>query len=302
MRTRPKAGSPDPVAHDVHLSGVDAITTHPQPTTVAGLVRRFPILSFVFLACLFGWAPYIAAFCGWGSHPENLPLGPLPAALIVVACQGRSELRDWGRRLRDWRAAPRWYLLAALAPIAVHILNIAVNRVLGAPWPTAEQLAAWPSALASFVVYLVLVGIGEEAGWIAFAAPLLLRRHGLLIAWVLASAMRIGWHLPLMINGDLSWVIGTAGNAAFVMLMLQLFTASGGRWQLVAAWHASLNAFGSGFFFAMYSGTDKTRLGFLLVAAYTVAAVFAYFAGPRHLRAEPADRRLLATASPPPSV
>ena len=45
---------------------------------ISGNVRRFPILSFVFLACLFGWTPYIAAFFGLGSNPENLPLGPLP--------------------------------------------------------------------------------------------------------------------------------------------------------------------------------------------------------------------------------
>ncbi|WP_328326496.1 hypothetical protein OHA70_38240 [Kribbella sp. NBC_00382] len=242
------------------------------PRFVIRVVRRYPLITFVLLACLFGWSPYIAALFGWGSHPENLPLGPLPAALIVVACQGRAELRRWALRLRSWRAAPKWYLLAILAPLAVHLVNVLVNHALGAPWPTADQLATWPSALASFVVLLVLVGIGEEAGWIAFAAPILLRRHGLLAAWAIASAIRIGWHLPLMINGDLSWTLGVVGNAAFTMLMLQLFIAGGGRWSLVAVWHASLNAFGSGFFFQFVSGADNARLGVLLSVAYTVVA------------------------------
>jgi membrane protease YdiL (CAAX protease family) len=243
-----------------------------RPRSVTGLVRRHPILSFVFLACLFGWAPYIAAMFGWGTHPENLPLGPLPAALIVAACQGRAELRSWALRLRSWRAAPKWYLLAILAPPALHLVDVLVNHALGAPLPTMDQLASWPSALASFVVFLVLVGIGEEAGWIAFVAPILLRRHGLLAAWAIASAIRIGWHLPLMISGDLSWTLGVVGNAAFTMLMLQLFIASGGRWTLVAVWHASLNAFGSGFFFQFISGADNARLGVLLSVAYTVVA------------------------------
>ena len=35
----------------------------------------------------------------------------------------------------------------------------------------------------TFVTMLVFVGIGEETGWMAFAAPILLRRHGLLVAW-----------------------------------------------------------------------------------------------------------------------
>ncbi|MFG1628776.1 CPBP family intramembrane glutamic endopeptidase [Kribbella sp. NPDC049227] len=241
-----------------------------------GVIRRYPVLSFVIAACLFGWLPYIAAFAGLGSNPGNLPLGPVAAALVVTACQGREELRAWGRRLRQWRAAPKWYLLAILAPVVVHTVNVLVNHLLGAPLPTSEQLAAWPGVLASTVVLVVLIGFGEEAGWMAFAAPILLRRHGFLAAWVLAAAMRILWHLPLMIAGDLPWVIGIVGNAAFTMVMLQVFTASGGRWTLVAVWHAVLNAVGSGFFFQMVTGEDNARLGYLLAAAYTVVATAVY--------------------------
>ncbi|MEV0802137.1 CPBP family glutamic-type intramembrane protease [Kribbella sp. NPDC050281] len=243
-----------------------------------GVIRRYPIISFVVLACFFGWLRYITAFLGLGSNPENLPLGPLAAALVVTACQGREELRAWGRRLRSWRAAPKWYLLAILAPVVLHTINVLVNHLLGAPLPTSEQLAAWPGVLASMVVLVVLIGIGEEAGWMAFAAPILLRRHGFLAAWALAAGMRILWHLPLMITGELPWVVGIVGNAAFTMVMLRVFVASGGRWTLTAVWHASLNAVGSGFFFLMVTGEDKARLGYLLVAAYTVVAIVVYFA------------------------
>jgi membrane protease YdiL (CAAX protease family) len=255
-----------------------------------GLVRRSPVLSFVLLACLFGWAPYIAALFGLGSHPENLPLGPLPAALIVAACQGRAELRAWGRRVRSWSAAPRWYLLALLAPIAIQVVIVIVNHWMGAPLPTSAQLGDWTEGLALFLVFLVLVGIGEETGWMAFLAPILLRRHGLLTAWALAAAIRILWHLPLMVNGDLPWVLGTVGNAAFTMLMLQVFVASRGRWQLVAVWHAMLNAVGSKFFFTMVSGDDKARLGFLLAAAYATVAVVVYVVRARRR----ADRGVVA--------
>lgn len=250
--------------------------------TPIAVVRRFPVLSFVTLACLFGWLPYMLAGFGAWQHPENLPLGPLPAALIVVACQGRSELHAWGRQLRSWGAAPHWYLLAVLAPAALQVLIVFINHALGAPLPTGTQLADWPEVPGSIVVFLVLVGIGEEAGWMAFAAPILLRRHGMLVAWVLASAMRIFWHLPLMINGDLPWLLGTVGNAAFTMVMLQVFTASGGRWTLVATWHATLNAVGSSFFFRMVTGDDEANLGFLLAGVYLVVAAGLYFAGGRH--------------------
>lgn len=243
------------------------------------IVRSCPITSFAVLACLFGWSIYVAAGLGFGSHPDNMPLGPLLAALVVASCQGRASLHSWGRRLRGWDAAPRWYAVAVLTPIAVHVVDVMVNHGLGAPLPTAVQLAHWPDVPAAFVVMFVMVGIGEEAGWTAFAAPLLLRRHGLLGAWVVLSTVRILWHLPLMLNGEMPWVMGIVGNAAFQMIVLQLFTASGGRWSLAVVWHATLNAFGGAFLFTMITGADRDRLGLLLAGAYAVLALAAVAAG-----------------------
>jgi membrane protease YdiL (CAAX protease family) len=248
-----------------------------------GIVRRFPLLSFVLLACLFGWSPYLVTFLTGGSGAENLPLGPLLATLVVVSCQGREELRSWGRLIRSWRAPPNWYVLALIAPVALQLLIVATNHGFGAPLPTSEQLADWPQVPVTFLTMLVFVGIGEEAGWTAFAAPILLRRHRLLVAWALASAMRIFWHLPLMIGGELPWVLGTVGNAAFTLVTLQLLMASDGRWSLVAVWHAALNATGGLFFFTMVSGADRGRLGYLLAGVYAVAATAAHVGGGRHL-------------------
>ena len=53
-------------------------------TSPVRLIRHYPLLSFVFLACLFGWWSYIAAAFGLGSDPGNNPLGPLVAALVVA--------------------------------------------------------------------------------------------------------------------------------------------------------------------------------------------------------------------------
>ncbi len=195
--------------------------------------------------------------------------------------------------MRTWRAAPGWYLLALLAPVALQVLLVVINHGLGAPWPTAEQLGDWPQVPVTFVTMLIFVGIGEEAGWTAYATPVLLRRHGLLVAGVLGAVMRTLWHLPLMLSGDLGWVLGTVGNVGFSMLMLLLFAASDGRWTLVAVWHASLNAVGGLFFFQMVTGADRFRLELLLAITYAVLAVAAYLwlAVGRH-------RRLRENAAP----
>ncbi len=253
-------------------------------STPIQLIRRYPISSFALLACLFGWLPYELAAFGLGNNPENMPLGPAMAALVVTSCQGREALRAWGRTLRRWGASPWLYLLAVGAPIMLDICIVIGNHLLGAPLPTAAQLGAWPEIPVTFLAMLVLVGLGEEAGWTAFAAPVLLRRFGLLGAFGVLAPLRILWHVPLMITGDMPIVVGILGNAGFQLIVLQMMRHRRGSWALAAVWHATLNAFGATFFFSMVTGPDRDRLSLLLGIVYALAgtiAVLPYLIGRR---------------------
>ena len=244
-------------------------------STFVQLIRRHPVSAFFVLACAFGWLVYGLAAVGIGSNPDNMPLGPAMAALAVTSCQGREALFAWGRSLRRWAASPWLYVVAIGGPIALHVLIVLVNHLFGAPLPTGAQLAAWPEVPVTFLVMLLMVGLGEEAGWTAFAAPILLRRHGLLGAFAILAPMRILWHLPLMITGDMPVVMGILGNAGFQLVILQLMRRSGGAWSLAAVWHATLNAFGGAFFFGMVTGADRERLSLLLGIAYALAGIAA---------------------------
>jgi hypothetical protein len=245
-----------------------------MPTPIQ-LVRRHPLSAFAVLACLFGWLPYILAFLGVGSHPENMPLGPAIAALLVASCQGRAALFAWGRSLRRWAAPPWMYALALAAPVALHVSIVLVNHTLGAPLPTTAQLGAWPEVPVTFLFMLVMVGLGEEAGWTAFAAPVLLRRFGLLGAFGVLAPLRILWHVPLMITGDMPVVMGILGNAGFQLVVLLMVRHHRGSWTLAAVWHASLNAFGGAFFFSMVTGADRDRLDLLLGLEYAAVGLAA---------------------------
>ena len=244
-----------------------------------------PLAFFVILACLLGWMPYIfsalgaadiAAALGDNGSPTNLPFGPLVAAAIVSAFLGRAGLKNWWRRLTTFRAAPGWYILAFVAPVVIVSAAVLANSALGAPLPTASQLSKWTDLPGLFVVYLIFVGIGEEAAWTAFAAPLVLSRHKFINAWLILAAIRVFWHLPLMITGQLPWTMGIGGNIAFQFLMLWLFRRSSGVWLLAAVWHAMLNATSGGFFFQMVQGPDQARLGLLFTAAYVLVAAAVY--------------------------
>ena len=253
------------------------------------LIRGYPIAAFAALACLFGWSLYIAAALGADLSPGALPLGPIIAAAIVAALLGRATLGQWGRELTRLRTSPAWYAIALLAPVAVVSVAVLVNHLLGAPLPTTAQLAGWTSLPAEFVGILILIGVGEEAGWMAFAALHLLRRHSFLTAWAILAVIRVIWHVPLMLDGALPWVLGVGGNAAFQFLLLWVFRRSGGVWVLAAIWHAMHNAVGGTFFFQMVDGPDQARLGVLMTGTYALVAAVVYTI----------DRRRLTPLHPP---
>jgi membrane protease YdiL (CAAX protease family) len=281
-------------------------------THVAQLVRRFPLTAFTVLACLFGWLPYLLdPLIGGGSAPENIPLGPLVATIVVTCCQGREARRSWGRRLLSWRVQPAWYAVAVLVPAAVLAVSVGINALLGAPLPTGSQLAHWPQVLAGFAFMLFAVGLGEEAAWTAFAAPVLQRRHGLLGAWAVMAGIRIFWHLPLMLSGDLPWVFGLPGMLGFQAILLWMLQGDGRRWVLAATCHATLNALGGGFVFAMVSGADKARLGivegvvYLLVGAVCLTAALRARGAAGGVRTDvsaPSQREPLTATRPLPSA
>lgn len=82
----------------------DRTSTDTAPFAVR-ITRSYPLIAFILLACLFGWAIWIGIFLAGGTGGGNLPIAPIIAALIVASCQGRDELRVWAGRLRSWRAA-----------------------------------------------------------------------------------------------------------------------------------------------------------------------------------------------------
>jgi membrane protease YdiL (CAAX protease family) len=245
-------------------------------STTSNPLRRHPIVCFAVLACVLGWNQYALTWAGVMHDPDMTGFGPLLAAVIVAAGQGRAELRRWARSLVHWGASPWLYGLALLAPIVLHIVIVAANTGFGAPLPTSDQLAGWTSLPGTFLAFLVLVGIGEEAGWTAFAAPILLRRHGVLTAWLILAGVRILWHLPLVLTGEMPWTVAILGNAGFQLVVLALMVASRSQWTLAAVWHASLNAVGGGYFFSMVTGADLDRLFLLLALVYALAGLAAY--------------------------
>jgi membrane protease YdiL (CAAX protease family) len=234
---------------------------------LAAVVARAPVAALLLLAVPLGWWPWLVF--GAGSFGPGVSL----AALAVVALiEGRRGVGALLGQLTRWRVGWRWYAVAVGLPVAATLLAVALNERLGAPPPTAEQLAGWPSAVLLFPLYFALFGAAEELGWRGYVLPRFQRRHGALVATVQLAALSALWHAPLFLTGSIPW-----SDLAFLLtgyvVLTWLYNSTGGSVLLVMLSHATLNAVSGEFFLPMFAGADAERYGWLLAALYGAVAL-----------------------------
>ena len=220
------------------------------------------------------------------------PLGPAVAAFIVVALSGNGQLRRFARTVVNIKASPLWLVTAVLTPMVMVVAAVAVNTLLGAPAPTGAQLAGWTELPIVFLGMFFFVGLGEEIGWTAFGAPRALDGRHFLAAAAILTVIRSSWHLPVLMTGELQWVM-VVGMVGIQVLILWMYLRSGGRWFPAALFHAVLNTVGGPFFFGMVEGEDLARLAIIFSVCYALLAIVVLFADRRFVTAAPSARELL---------
>ena len=172
---------------------------------------KFFILVFV-LAVPF-WV--ISALAKQGLPvPMNLPISalmfpvPLIAALIVVYLEeGSGGIRRLLKRIIDYKKIkPKWYLPIILIMPIILILSYVVMRLLGLPLPAEIYIPVLTIPILLIVFFIAAVG--EEAGWMGFAADPMLNRWSALKAAVILGLVWAIWHfIPFIQTGNtLSWV------------------------------------------------------------------------------------------------
>jgi membrane protease YdiL (CAAX protease family) len=232
------------------------------------------LLAFFILAYAISWAswPFFAA--GLLPRMEFLPVGPLAAAVIVIALtEGRPGFRTWGRRLIRWRVGWVWYAVALLLPATLVLVTGIVTMALGAAAPGLERLT-WGGLMTVFAVRLVnpLDGaLGEEPGFRGYALPLLqASRPPLLSASILGVLVTL-WHLPLVLFGGLS-AIGLPTTFAITFLYVWLFNRTGGSVLLTFLFHNSQGTFTVGSFGFAAADAGRAELIYFLAVVLAVLA------------------------------
>ena len=93
-----------------------------------------------------------------------------------------------------------------------------------------------------------------------------------LLASLILAVLIAGWHLPLMVAGQVHYSDVVLIIAA-VVVFNWVFNNTGGSVLLIMLMHAMNNAVSGGFFSPMFTGSDSVRQSWLLAAVWLAAAL-----------------------------
>jgi uncharacterized protein len=206
---------------------------------------------------------------------------------VTDLTRGMGGLKALLRRMVRWRVGLGWYAAALLLPVAVYVVAVSLNILLGASASTAEQFGSWYLIFPLFAYSLLFPlsgAFGEELGWRGYALPRVQARLWALSAALIIGVIQTAWHLPLfVIDRSTPPVPLIAGYMGLGILATWVFNNTRGSVLMTMLLHASFNT-NAGFFGEMFAGADLVRMSWLLAAGWFVAAIVVVIvAGPKHL-------------------
>ena len=243
--------------------------------TVSSLIKRNPLLSFVVLTYAFSWWPSLLYF--WGINSGGVAgFGPFLAALVVLGLtEGKTGVKTLLGRIVHWRVRWQWYLVALGLPLLMAGVASYLTVLLGAPVPSAVQLAGWPAILITFVLRMLVPGLGgtwEEPGWRGYTVHRLEMGHSRLWAMLPLWIIIVVWHIPLFMTGGAEW-IDIFNMVAGVIIYNWLYHRSGNSVLLVMIIHSMNNAASGEFFSPMFTGVYAAQQAWMRTLVWSVVAV-----------------------------
>jgi uncharacterized protein len=250
-----------------------------MPGGFRSFIRKNQLAAFVAMAYALSWWPWVwYQFDPATVDAPILPVGPLLAALIVLALAGGwPAIKEWLGKIAHWRVGWTWYALVLLLPAALTLLAMGINLAFGAKRSAAFEVPDVGQLSIRFVFIFLWIGLGEEPGWRGFALPRLLPGRPALAAALLLGLIHLIWHAPLYgveynSANVLPWGITVA---CFSVVICWVYLHTGGSVLMPMLMHASNNTIA--FVWRMFEGGDQIRLWWIWCAlwvATTAAIVF----------------------------
>jgi membrane protease YdiL (CAAX protease family) len=127
--------------------------------------------------------------------------GPLCSAILILRIsKGKNGLREWLRKVFNFRIHFIWYLLGAIAlPFMFAGIHHLVYLSLGGQ-SGVELSTDWLLYFAYLIPTALLSGGNEEPGWRGYITPVLLGRFNLILSHVIVGTFWALWHIPLYLQ------------------------------------------------------------------------------------------------------
>ena len=254
-------------------------------------VKRYSLPIFFLLAYALSWFPSL-----FEEH-SILPIGPLFAALIVLAFFGGSQVKDFLRHIVLWRVGAGWYALVLLLPIVTTGGAVGLNLLFGARLQASVSAPILSDLIGTLLFILIFIGLGEEAAWRGFALPRLMTGRSALSASLLLAILHIIWHLPHFgsefdSTNILPWGLGLF---AFTIITTWMYNRTQGSLLLPILFHTSVNVTAKYLFNPLFAGVDLIHLWWLWSGLWWVVALAVYMLDRQHLN-EPKEVQLQSAA------
>jgi len=265
---------------------------------LSSFVQRHSLVAFFILAYTISWSPSLI-------EPHGiLPLGPLVAALIMIAVTGRwAGVKAFLGRIVEWRVGPRWYALVLGLPVLVMAAAVGLSMLLGAQAPMLDRMPPLADLLPMFLAIMLFIGLGEEPAWRGYALPRLMAGRSALAGSLLLGVLHAVWHLPLFgleydLQSGVPWFLSLL---AFTIITTWVYNNTSGSLLLPILFHTSTNVAAKYLHHPLFTGADVIQLWWLFVALWWVPAILVLLVAGRNLSRTPSAQSL-APAEPVPAV
>ena len=190
-------------------------------------VRKHTVLMYFFLTFIITWTCWIIVILliePYFASPESAPLvllvfleilvkigvfGPAIAGLILTSTlYGKSGLRDFLRRIFKGRVNPIYYVFAFLVPIAIYMIPLSIELMLGEFFPNTIAQYGFIGFLFHYLNRLLLGNYEEEIGWRGFAQHHLQKTQSPIMMSLIIGLPHAIWHIPMFLieSGYIDWL------------------------------------------------------------------------------------------------
>jgi uncharacterized protein len=259
-------------------------------------VRRYPALSLLVLALIFGVAPLVAVAAGL------LPQGATQlaafsaslAGIVLAAVEGRKGgVREILGRFLIWRVGIQWWAFALLFGVITAVAALHLFNLFGGPEVDWSGLKPLSRIVPMIILLTIFAGMGEEFGWRGFALPRLQARHNALVSSLIIGLVWGIWHIPLFLTtGTIQYkwqleaglipavLVYTVFCMAWSIQYTWVFNNTKGSVLLAAVVHGAVNAWNG--YIDVYRGHFGGVVAYMVVSVI-VSIIIVLLAGPTTL-------------------